>query len=508
MTYAEDIAEALSRAHTSAKKYNARFLLSSDISRADRELLVHSKWLIEIIKGWYMLVKPDIGPGDSSVWYSNFWDFLKVYLEHHYSDEYCLSAQNSLEVHVGLTVIPEKVVVITKQGGGKVQELLFNTSIFVYADPDNLPKEREKKQGIQLMPIPLALCKIAPSYFREKPQEVEIAMKMIRQPSDLAEVIVQHKMKRAAARMIGAYYFFGDEKAAKILESDLETVNIRVRAENPFQNESPFFHLRKNLSPYASRIMAMWNRYREDVILNFPEPLGLPKATKQYLEQIEEIYAFDAYNSLSIEGYKVDAELIEKVKEKKWNPELNDIDRRERNALAARGYFEAHLEVKKSISKILQGDQVGETVEEDLRKWYRALFHPAVRVGIIDEGDLLGYRKGPVFIRNSRHVPLPREALLDAMEAFFSCLKEESHPAVRAVLGHFIFVFIHPYIDGNGRIGRFLMNAALASGGYPWTVVRVKHRAKYLQTLEMASVDETIIPLTRFLAGEILPDVH
>jgi len=40
------------------------------------------------------------------------------------------------------------------------------------------------------------------------------------------------------------------------------------------------------------------------------------------------------------------------------------------------------------------------------------------------------------------------------------------------VLGHFIFVYIHPYMDGNGRVGRFLMNAMMASGGYLWTSYR------------------------------------
>jgi Fic family protein len=40
----------------------------------------------------------------------------------------------------------------------------------------------------------------------------------------------------------------------------------------------------------------------------------------------------------------------------------------------------------------------------------------------------------------------------------------ESHPGVRAVLGHFSLVYIHPYMDGNGRLGRFLMNAMLVTG--------------------------------------------
>jgi hypothetical protein len=47
-----------------------------------------------------------------------------------------------------------------------------------------------------------------------------------------------------------------------------------------------------------------------------------------------------------------------------------------------------------------------------------------------------------------------------------SCLWSVGVPAgVRVVLGHFIFVYIHPYMDGNGRMGRFLMNVMLAGGG-------------------------------------------
>jgi hypothetical protein len=45
---------------------------------------------------------------------------------------------------------------------------------------------------------------------------------------------------------------------------------------------------------------------------------------------------------------------------------------------------------------------------------------------------------------------------------------------VRVVLGHWLLGYIHPYPDGNGRMARFLMNAMLASGGYPWTVIRVE----------------------------------
>ena len=89
------------------------------------------------------------------------------------------------------------------------------------------------------------------------------------------------------------------------------------------------------------------------------------------------------------------------------------------------------------------------------------------------------------------------------METLFRFLDEEPHAGVRAVLGHVIFVFIHPYLDGNGRIGRFLMNAMLASGGYPWTVVRLKRREQYLSALEEASAKGRISALALFIAEEM-----
>jgi Fic family protein len=85
------------------------------------------------------------------------------------------------------------------------------------------------------------------------------------------------------------------------------------------------------------------------------------------------------------------------------------------------------------------------------------------------------------------------------MPAFFDMLREEPEPSVRVVLGHFVFVYIHPYMDGNGRIGRFLMNVMLAAGGYSWTVIPLDKRDGYMDALESGSVKQDIEPFVNFL---------
>lgn len=71
--------EALSRIHSIVEEKGCYVLYTDEIARKDRELLVSNGWLKEIIRGWYLVVRPDLAPGDSTAWYANFWNFLRVY---------------------------------------------------------------------------------------------------------------------------------------------------------------------------------------------------------------------------------------------------------------------------------------------------------------------------------------------------------------------------------------------------------------------------------------------
>ena len=116
-------------------------------------------------------------------------------------------------------------------------------------------------------------------------------------------------------------------------------------------------------------------------------------------------------------------------------------------------------------------------------------------VTVFPEEAIVAFSKG-----KSWRTPLNKEAVREAMPTLFELLQDEKEASVRAVLGHFVFVFIHPYMDGNGRMGRFLMNAMLASGGYPWTVIPVGNRDDYMNALESASVGQDISQFANFLA--------
>ena len=123
--------------------------------------------------------------------------------------------------------------------------------------------------------------------------------------------------------------------------------------------------------------------------------------------------------------------------------------------------------------------------------------------GLLPAGALAGYRNDAVYLRTSRYVPPRWEAVRDAMPALFDLLQAETEPGVRAVLGHWLFGYVHPYPDGNGRMARFVMNAMLASGGYPWTVIRVEDRDAYLAALDRASIDMDIVPFATFIAERV-----
>ncbi|MBI4205356.1 MAG: Fic family protein [Betaproteobacteria bacterium] len=478
-----------------------RVIRSTRLPRVVRERLVRAGYLRLIIKGWYVPARPEDTPGDSTAWHASMRDFIRGYCDARFGQHWYVSPELSVQLHAGNTVLSRQVVVHAKKGDNNPIALPEGTSLFAYAAKDFAPRASiVEAGGLRVLALPWALARVSAAFFRTYTEDAHIALAQLKGASELLEVLLEGGQSVVAGRLAGALRAIQRPKLADEIRETMRSAGYTVNETNPFERPLAGLELKSAESPYAGRIRLLWRQTRANVLAAFrPEP-GLPRDAKAYLLDVEERYATDAYHSLSIEGYRVTEDLIERVRAGRWNPDAVKADTDARNAMAARGYWQAHNAVKQTIKTILAGRNAGRAVREDHRTWYRELFGPSVTVGIVKAAELAGYRNGQVYIRNSMHVPPPREAVRDCMAALFDLLTHEPSAAVRAVLGHFVFVFIHPYMDGNGRMGRFLMNTMLASGGYRWTVVRLERRVEYMGALEQASVNGDIKPFAAFLA--------
>jgi Fic/DOC family len=473
---------------------------ATELSRAHRERLLKNGFLQEVMKGWYIAARPDGAAGESTAWYASFWPFCAAYLSERFGKDWCLSPEHSLSLHTGNHTVPPQLVVRTPRGGNKATALPYGTSLLDIRAAVPEEKDIVEKDGLRLFSLSAALIASSPAFFERNVTDARAALATIRDASEVLDRLLGGGHSKIAGRLAGAFRNIGRGRIADDIVNAMRSAGYDVREQDPFATRIDLVLPRRAASPYAGRIRLMWQQMRGPIIERFPAPPGRPKNTRAYLKHVQEVYVTDAYHSLSIEGYRVTPALIERVRSGTWNPDADEQDREHRNALAARGYWLAFQAVQKSLRRVLRGENAGTVAEEDHTNWYREMFAPSVTTGLLRAADLAGYRNAPVYIRRSMHVPPNSEAVRDAMPVFFEMLSEESEPSARVVLGHFIFVYIHPYMDGNGRIGRFLMNVMLAAGGYPWTVVPLERRDAYMAALEEASVRQNIIPFAEFLA--------
>jgi fido (protein-threonine AMPylation protein) len=472
-----------------------RVFRSAEFGRAHRERLTQNGFLREIIKGWLVSSSPSTAEGDTTPRYASFWEFCARYSDDRFGADWHLSPEQSLLLHAENTIIPGQVVIYSPKGTNNTVNLLFGTSLYDLKQPGMPPSaDLTIKDGIRLYSPAAALIKVPEGFFQRFPVEAQVALTLIRDASEVLTRLLEGGHSAIAARLAGAFRRAFRADIADQIVKTMKGAGYDVRETDPFAPQQKLTLLKPGTPAAVGRIRALWDSLRAPALEALPKPPGLPKDTKAYLGFVDEIYESDAYHSLSIEGYTVTPELIERVRSGNWNPDGVKADRNNRDALAARGYWQAFQQVKDAVSKLIEGVQPGALVRETHRDWYREMFQPSVAAGLMRPAALAGYRGHPVYIRGSRHVPPRWETVPDAMTALFDLLEEEAEPSVRAVLGHWMLGYIHPYPDGNGRMARFLMNAMLASGGYPWTVIRVEDRNTYMSALESASIDSDIRP--------------
>lgn len=475
---------------------------SKDLPRATREALLKSQFLQPVIKGWYVGSNPGERPGDTAGWYASFWRFCRDYLDNRFGSAWILSPEQSLRIQAGDTVVPPQLLVRSPAANNQPTAFLHATSLFEIRAALPPAEDIVEQDGLRLYRTTAALIQAQPVFFEQSPLEARTILATLRDASELLGRLLAGGHSLIAGRLAGAFRNIGRDREAQDILDAMRAAGYHVREVDPFPDKArtPY---RRDPSPYVHRIRAMWGRMREDIIGRFPPPQASINDIDVYLAEVDSIYVTDAYHSLSIEGYTVSPELIERVRQGRWAPQDNEADRNLEDTLAARGYWQAFQAVRESVREVLGGANPGELVDRDHQRWFREMFAPKIVAGLLRPEHLAGYRNGPVYLKGSRHVPLNTDAVRDAMPAFFELLTTEPDPGVRIVLGHFIYVYIHPYVDGNGRTGRFLMNVMMAAGGYPWTVIPKQSRTAYMTALEAASTRGDIRPFADFIAAHL-----
>lgn len=206
--------------------------------------------------------------------------------------------------------------------------------------------------------------------------------------------------------------------------------------------------------------------------------------TQGELKQLQEEFLVEfTYNSNAIEGNTLT------LQETAMVLEGITIDKKPlKDHLEAVGHRDAFYYVQQLVST---NEAFSEKVIKDI--------HSLVLINMPEDRGV--YRRIPVKIMGAFHeppqpylVPVQMEQLIAEFE------NTKLHPIESAALFHLKFEGIHPFIDGNGRTGRLILNFTLMQNGYPPINVKFTDRRRYYECFDMYYRDGTAEPMVRMVA--------
>ncbi|MBK5262841.1 MAG: Fic family protein [Peptostreptococcaceae bacterium] len=144
--------------------------------------------------------------------------------------------------------------------------------------------------------------------------------------------------------------------------------------------------------------------------------------------------------------------------------------------------------------------------EEPLSEWNIKSIHSLV-LREIDNQNAGKYRMENVVISGAKHIPPKHYEINHLMQKLISEYNndwKDYHPVIRATLLHGEFVKIHPFIDGNGRTSRLLLNLELMKNGYMPIVIKNENRAKYYEVIDLAHTTMNYGPFVEFISDLLM----
>ncbi|CAL8249346.1 unnamed protein product [Merluccius merluccius] len=213
---------------------------------------------------------------------------------------------------------------------------------------------------------------------------------------------------------------------------------------------------------------------------------SIPTGNSALRRVMEETYYHHVYHTVAIEGNTLTLSEIRHIIETRYAVPGKSL-REQSEAIgvdAAMKYINATL-----LSR------AGAIAVADILEIHRRV------LGFADPVEGGRLRTGQVFV--GRHIPPHPRDLRRHMEELALWLNSEEalqlHPVEYAALAHYKLVYVHPFVDGNGRTSRLLMNLALMQARYPPITVRTEQRAEYYGALDTANEGD-VRPFIRFIA--------
>ena len=202
------------------------------------------------------------------------------------------------------------------RGGNNRISLPFGTSLFDLKEKEQPPaSDLTVRDGLRLYSPSAALVRVSERFVGRNPVETRVVLASVTDVSEILRRLLEGGRSVVAGRLAGACRRTGRDDDADEILTVMKAAGYDVREKDPFAPAQPAgaLALTGGVPPIASRIEAMWETMRADVLKWFPDPPGLPNDPDTYLRIIDGIYQSDAYHSLSIEGYRVSPELIARV---------------------------------------------------------------------------------------------------------------------------------------------------------------------------------------------------
>ena len=160
--------------------------------------------------------------------------------------------------------------------------------------------------------LPCIAC--APGQFAARPIEMRAALAVITDASEVLSRLLAGSHSTVAGRLARAFRNIGRDQIADNIIASMRAAGFTVNEIDPFKDIPAIAFPARETSPYVNRLRMMWETMRGSIVQVFPAPPGTKADAPTYLKQVDAIYVTDAYHSLSIEGYRVNTELIERVR--------------------------------------------------------------------------------------------------------------------------------------------------------------------------------------------------